>query len=235
MTRQPRTPHESEVHVWSIKIDQHSGRLDALTRTLSRGELARAQRFVVETRCQKFIVAHGVLREILASYLGVAPERLIFTVAKTGKPALASSPAENGLNFNMSHSGNWLIVGVTRSVPVGVDVERLRPVADAIAVADRYFPREERDALMRLEGESRNHAFLSCWTRKEAVTKAHGAGMGLDLSEIATGVAPITDGGIAVQAAGQEYVVQDIDALGDHVGAVACRATQMSVVRKSLL
>src|SRR5256885_15921185 len=58
------------------------------------------------------------VRALLAAYLRVAPETLLFVRGEHGKPDLA------GLQFNLSHTGTALLLGVSREVELGVDLER---------------------------------------------------------------------------------------------------------------
>lgn len=118
--------------------------------------------------------AQSARRVILAGYLRQAPETLSFTRASSGRPGLAGSP----LDFNISHSGHWVLLAVARRGPVGVDVERQAPSRDLVGIAKRYFSPEEAECVEH-EGPA---AFYRFWTAKEAALKAAGTGIsgGLD-------------------------------------------------------
>lgn len=85
-----------------------------------------------------------------------------------GKPTLPDGPF-----FSLSHAGNLAVLAVS-DAPVGVDVEKPRPVRDA--VARRYFQAEE---LVWMEHDPLSRFFF-LWTRKEAVLKCCGRGLSLD-------------------------------------------------------
>jgi 4'-phosphopantetheinyl transferase len=72
---------------------------------------------------------------------------------------------------------------------VGIDLEALRPRPDPLPVARRFFAAHEADAVEACEGEARSRAFLRLWTRKEALLKATGRGIGVDTRVIAVGIA----------------------------------------------
>jgi 4'-phosphopantetheinyl transferase len=72
---------------------------------------------------------------------------------------------------------------------VGIDLEAPRPRPDLLPVARRFFAQAEADAVEAAEGELRSRAFLRLWTRKEAVLKATGRGIGVDTRRIAVGIA----------------------------------------------
>ena len=62
---------------------------------------------------------------------------------------------------------------------VGVDIERLRPLSDMDALAERVFSAAERQALAQVPADRKAEAFFAGWTRKEAYIKARGEGIGL--------------------------------------------------------
>lgn len=58
--------------------------------------------------------------------------------------------------------GRWKI----RAGPMGIDVEKLRPVPHFEEIASRFFSPREAEALMALQNECRIEAFFACWIRK---------------------------------------------------------------------
>lgn len=126
-------------------------------------------------------MAHGRLRQLLSSVLGMAPENLEFAAGPHGKPHLAGAAAGSGLHFNLSHSGDVGLVGWAQGRDIGVDVEVWRPMRDEAALVHRYFSTAEIAAYEALPAASRTEAFFNCWTRKEAYIKAVGRGLGLPL------------------------------------------------------
>ena len=68
----------NEVHVWRVFIDTTNFQSESLLGILSADELARAEKFHFERDQKKFIMARGILRKILSSYLGMKPRQLRF-------------------------------------------------------------------------------------------------------------------------------------------------------------
>jgi 4'-phosphopantetheinyl transferase len=93
-----------------------------------------------------------------------------------GKPHCPGGP-----QFNLSHSGDLILLALDPSRPVGVDVERARPGLDWRPIARRVLPPAEAEALERLAlaagGEAAAEAFLAAWCRLEARLKARGVGL----------------------------------------------------------
>jgi 4'-phosphopantetheinyl transferase len=164
-----------ELHVWLVSLDPPPAALARLAGRLSPDERRRAARFRFERDRRRFQAARGALRELLAGYLGQQPERLGFVEGRHGKPELAD--IGSGLRFNVSHSGELALCALSLRRELGVDIEQLRELADADALARRFFSTEESAALEALPAAQRLAAFFRCWTRKEAYLKALGAGL----------------------------------------------------------
>lgn len=145
---------------------------------LSEDERARFERFKVEGARLSFLVSRGFLRITLAEVLGCAPERLQFGEGAHGKPFLAGAHADSGLEFNVSHSGDLVLLAYTHGRVLGVDVERKRPDREFAKLAGRFFaPDEARKLLAAADSLDFADSFYRCWTRKEAYLKAKGTGL----------------------------------------------------------
>ncbi len=143
---------------------------------LSTDEQSRASRFVFEVHRRRFAATRSALRLILAAYLGVRAPRIAFAYSDRGRPSLAVPP-EPPLDFNLSHADDLALLALSRG-PVGVDLERVRSLPDAATIAQRFFSAEEAARLGRLRPELRPDSFFRAWTRKEALLKASGLGLG---------------------------------------------------------
>jgi 4'-phosphopantetheinyl transferase len=76
--------------------------------------------------------------------------------------------------FNLSHSGDVLLVAVARAVEVGVDVERIRADISLEGIAARVMPVAQVAELAALAPDERLEAFYARWTCLEARLKARG-------------------------------------------------------------
>ena len=141
---------------------------------LSPDESERASRIVVGEKRDQKAASRASLRRILARYLDVDPKSLRFDYGEQGKPGLSEH-----LNptFNLSHSETVGLIGVTRDVRIGVDVEQAREGRPFSDLAGRFFSAVESAALDELSESDRQTAFYRVWTRKEAYLKAHGTGL----------------------------------------------------------
>jgi 4'-phosphopantetheinyl transferase len=167
-----------EVHVWAAGLALPTQQLAELETLLDRAERDRAGRFVQPLHRDRFIAAHGRLRQLLARSLQMEPSEIQFMASARGKPAIAG-----GLEFNLAHSGDVALIALARDRTVGVDVEQARAMPDAEAIAARFFSADEQAALAALPAADQQAAFFNIWTRKEAFIKATGAGLSFPLDQ----------------------------------------------------
>jgi 4'-phosphopantetheinyl transferase len=160
-------------------------RPEALGRTLdvlSDEERDRASRYRRPVDAASFAAGRALLRLALAERLGAAPRALVFDTwcarcaSPHGKPRLVDPPAD--LDFSLSRAGPILLLALS-SEPVGVDVER-RDRSGDLDVTRIAFADDEQAELEALPPAARAHAFLTAWTRKEALLKALGHGLSVD-------------------------------------------------------
>ncbi|MFQ5889845.1 MAG: 4'-phosphopantetheinyl transferase family protein [Gemmatimonadota bacterium] len=184
------TPEPTEVHVWRASLDPGGERVQELGHIVSLEERERVDRLRSGRARRRLTLSRGILRELLARYTGIAPERLSFHHGAGGKPSLSGEAARSRLRFNLSHSEELLLVAIARGGLVGIDVEAIRPVPGAESLARRFFSAREQTAIRRAPEPERTSAFLTCWTRKEACVKATGDGVWAAARRFEVTVAP---------------------------------------------
>ena len=148
-------------------------RVRRLRTTLSREECVHADRFRRQADCDRYIIAHGALRQVLQRYTGIVAAELRIERAVGGKPFLAAAEAPL-LSFNLSHSADRALIAVARGKRVGVDIERIDPDVDVLGIAARFFSPAEHAALLAADGSVRLSRFFHLWVCKEAYIKARG-------------------------------------------------------------
>ncbi len=177
---------EAEVAVWWVPLNPGAEDLRRLEAVLGEDERARASRFYFDHLKRRFTVARGALRMILARFSGQQPEHIIFGYAQHGKPFLPGSR----LHFNVSHANELALIALSIDRQVGVDLEHIRPVPDAAAIARRFFSPTEVESLFSLPESEQLAAFYNCWTRKEAYIKAIGDGLTFPLDQFEVSLGP---------------------------------------------
>jgi len=195
--------------------------LARLTALLSAEERKRAGRLRSEKAARQYAASLGVLREVLGRCAGVEPASLAFRRNAHGKPSLEG--AGEGLGFNLSHSGDWMLVAVARGRQVGVDIERVNARRPLRRLAERFFAPGEREALRAVPDAGLAEAFYTCWTRKEAYLKARGEGLHFPLGAFEVSVSPEAPALLRVEGEPEEagrWSVRDVPVPEGYAGAV---------------
>jgi len=166
------------------------------------------------------------VRQLLAGYAGLEAAELAFARNEHGKPRLANATLE----FNLSHSGDALLIALSKTQALGVDLEMPRRPRPVLELAGRYFDPDEAAALAALPLLAQQQAFLRVWACKEAVLKAHGGGisLGLELVTFALDSAGAVTALVSTHGALGSSTWQVVTlALGGGCGALAWRGTEV--------
>ncbi len=151
-------------------------------RGITHEDIVRSRRFRFDRDRTRWLHARLVVRDVLSRYVRIEPHALHFRVDPSGKPRLHPDRHPAGLHFNLSHAGDYTLVGVCRDAEIGVDVEWIHRATNVESIAKRFFSAEEQRQLDTVPVASRRQAFFECWTRKEAFLKAKGTGLRLPLT-----------------------------------------------------
>lgn len=176
------------VEVWSIAWTRHLPQIADYRARLSPEEQARADAFHFESDRHRYVISHGALRSLLASKLNLAPRDVVILQNDWEKPRVES--AHGALHFNLSHSGDFAFVAISRDCEVGVDIEQVKPQLDLTTLAARFFSTAESQALFQLSTGEQTAGFYRLWTRKEAFLKARGDGLSLPLAQFDVSLEP---------------------------------------------
>jgi 4'-phosphopantetheinyl transferase len=196
-----------EMHVWRVELGPSEGT------SAEPRERVRARKHE----------SQEALRAVLAGYLRCAPADVRVEPAQFGKPALAAPRSD--LQFNLSRSGDRCVIAVGRSAPVGIDLERVWPIADVERMSERFLAPAEALAIGNERGDARVRAFFNCWTRKEAYAKAVGVGLALPFHRFCVSVAETPEPAI-LSLAGDDpgaWTLRSLEPWPGYVAAVATR------------
>ena len=211
-----------EIFIHSYRFTENAHLAAAAPSCLAAEELARAERFKVERARQEFLVSHYLLRRTLSHYLQTDSGSIRYRYGEHGKPHLAS-PAPHDLNFNLSHSGDRLLIAIRHGAEIGVDIELVQKRSKPPQLASHFMSGQEAQQLARLTDPVAQRAlFFSLWTRKEAYIKALGKGFfhalnKTDMQEVAP------DMYMPSSEENHDYRVIDLHIADDYKAAVAVR------------
>ena len=206
---------ECDIHVWSTHLDRDLQQIDAFKHFLTEPERHRAAKFINPTHGDRWIVARGYLRQILSQYLDLTPTQLVFTYSQHGKPALEGSP----IQFNLSHSRDRAVYGISATAPIGIDIEYMHPLPAADLV-DRFFSPAEQSIFHSLPVDTQQAAFFHAWVQKEAYLKACGTGLSTSLDQIEVSIDPSTPAAIVSAPVAGVWQIQKLEISPEYASAI---------------
>lgn len=116
------------------------------------------------------IVGEAMVRTIIARKSGILPREISFSKTYYGKPYIEGST----IQFNVSHSGEYIICGISTE-PVGIDIEEMRD-HDIACIAERFFSKSELEFLTE-EKSLFLERFYELWVLRESYLKWMGVGL----------------------------------------------------------
>jgi 4'-phosphopantetheinyl transferase len=221
----------NSIHVWTWRVTPCVAVSETPSEFLSWDECDRATRFKRDCDRQRYIAIRLWLRHLLAEYLAVEPQAVVFDYLPKGKPIVPKPHNPENLQFNLSHSGDWAIVALTPGAAVGVDVEQWCPKVDPMAIAKRFFTPLEYEMLQREAMPHQVQTFFRLWTRKEASIKALGQSLFEQIQRLEVPLHPQDCGKwMGIQGGEVPLFVQDVPMEAGYTAAIACTQPERIVV-----
>lgn len=133
---------------------------------------------------QDALITRGLIRCVLSRYAPIAPNDWTFDTGFNGKPSVSDECllTENDIEFNLSHANGLIACAITKSQPLGIDVEYTERNSDTYKLAPRYFSESENRDLQTKPYNKQPLEFYKYWTLKESYIKACGGGLSIPLN-----------------------------------------------------
>jgi len=130
-----------------------------------------------------YAASHALTRYALSQRFDADPSHWRFSEGPHGKPRIAHPGPAIDPRFNLSHTPGLVAVAITDGLELGLDVEALDPVSADLDTAHAFAHPAE---LRHLDPEAPDFlaAFYKLWTRKEALAKATGLGLSLEVRQL---------------------------------------------------
>jgi 4'-phosphopantetheinyl transferase len=217
-------PQTDEVDLFGVRLVATDEEVQCLQCTLAVDEIQRMNRFRFERHRKLFVLARGLLRTILASYIQLPADRITFQYGPRGKPTLCPE-FQADIDFNLAHSEDCVLYAFTRHCELGVDLELVRQMPEATSIAKQFFAESEYADLLSVAPEKQARAFYNCWTRKEAYVKANGQGLSVPLNRFRVSLLPEQPSAF-LDLEGDEFPISQwtllhLDSFEGYVGALA--------------
>lgn len=160
----PRVVAISDLQVWRSQF----WRLQSLVPPALH---ARAQRLRDPRERERRLLAYALHRLVVARVLGRDPARVEIGRMASGMPMVAGLP---NVATSLSHTADFVAIAVARDAGmIGVDIEAIEHEALLNGLAGSVLHPRESD---------RGEALIDAWVRKEAVLKAIGSGLSIDMN-----------------------------------------------------
>lgn len=219
-----------DVHVWLTRLSyvNDESLINDYLSCLDENELARMNRFAFKGLRHQYLVTRVLIKWLISRYTNLAIQDVHFEYNEYGRPQLPDGLNRLNLKFNISHQGDYILVGLTKNHDIGADIEKVECKLNLPEIAGRFFARSEIEDLMSMAGHRRLSRFYDYWTLKEAYIKACGKGMWISLADFSFLVA---DDGIILSYLGkmegngnpEEWKFWLIGALKEYRMAIALR------------
>lgn len=169
-TSEAKFTTENEIHIWKIPATDYT---DNTLSNLSGEERKKLAKLKNPLSKRVYFSSRQAIRKLFASYLKCSANQLEFAVHNQGKPFLFSH--EQALEFNLSHSGDRILLAVSKSGPVGIDIEACRKLDNWEAIARKVF---DQPTLQKfISSKDPEGIFFQYWTEFEARKKLTGHGI----------------------------------------------------------
>ncbi len=136
--------------IWKIDLTQFSKAYENHVAILSELEQRNLNAFKFAKDRLRYAITHSMKRLIIANYLKMNPKTLTFTLGEHGKPAISRSCNWLNLQFNLSHSHQLIVIAITVSDALGIDIEYHTETMVIEGLAELVFSSCEKTYLIHL-------------------------------------------------------------------------------------
>jgi len=124
------------------------------------------------------LVGIMLIKYIIAEHLGVQPSLIVINRDKYGRPYCSMTQWKG--DFNLSHSGEWVILSISEKCKVGVDIEKMNNIS--MEITNYFLTEKEQRNLYNGKGNDLIKDFYKLWTLKESYVKLIGLGLSYPLN-----------------------------------------------------
>ena len=210
----------NRVFIFTVNLTSYINNISRCWECLSVKEKIQANKYYTKSLSDKYIMSHGILRQILSYYTNQYPQDIQFTHNEYGKPFLKNS----NIHFNMSHSHNLVSYIVASNYRVGIDIELHDNNLNVQELASLVLTSAESQHLSGMKSKEKLELFYHLWTKKEALIKANGQGLSYPINTIEA-IALSSGSNILLtnqkNALQQEYYYYELETPKNYSGAVA--------------
>jgi len=163
------------LNVYFLKLDFNINdhELLVLEKTISPQRVEYAKQYHQKKDYIRSLLSSALLYYALDKN-GIDKKDIIIEKSPMGKPFLKNSKDFKNIDFNITHSGDWVACAID-SGGIGIDIEQIKDI-NFTEFEEILSPKETE----YINGKLKN--FYQIWTLKESLLKALGVGVNKDLS-----------------------------------------------------
>lgn len=169
----------TQIFAHKITNQLSNDQCNRLLSVLSFSEKEKIYKFKKSQDAKTSLISRYLLRKVVSLFVRVKPDNLVLGENKYNRPTL-EYPKICGLDFNVTHSGDWIAIAVNKYGRVGIDVEEIKPID--LSIAKNIYTIEELHYLYEQSGQEIEN-FYKIWTLKESFIKAVGEGLSYPLKD----------------------------------------------------
>jgi len=212
------------VDIWKVSLSSVKELNSFFLQLLSEEETEKSLRYRMEEDKQRYIFSRGALRSLLGKYLRKSPETIEFKAGPNKKPLLKSD-RDQELHFNISHSGDFVLIAVSEDA-VGVDIEKIDPHFRFREILTGNFSQAEIELIEHAANP--RETFYWLWTRKESLLKACSKGLIDNLDAIS-----VLDDRVAFGGSGDMksdcWDIHSFYIATQYLGSITCKRNTLSI------
>jgi 4'-phosphopantetheinyl transferase len=175
-------------NAWLIDIREFIKYGDDIKHCLSDQEIRKSEEIVFPRQKELFCLRKGITRIILSRLLDISPREIQYAYSFNGKPYIKEN--DKNIQFNISHSKEYLLVAAIQAIDIGVDIEKINYSLDYSLIGKDIFSPEELKVFNSYSKQQQLHSFYKAWVQKEAISKALGLGLSIGFNSFSVNMDP---------------------------------------------
>jgi len=226
---------DEQVHVFLFQLNLFNCK--DLLPYLSEDEHIRAGKLKVEQKRNQFVITRGLLRLLLSNCLGKGPGGITFFYEQHCKPYINDKYNNKSIEFNVSHSGDYVLIAIILENKVGIDLEEINFEIDYQSLSNRFFSDKEKNELISLDKDDQLDAFYRAWARKESFIKAIGKGVAFGLDRFSVSLEGNNNTEMEVvtpESINDKWFCYDISNLDNYKIALTVNKKGVEIITKEL-
>lgn len=163
---------QEEIHIWCIRWGEIIDFLKEKAYIMDCQEKEKAAQYRFYEDRMRYMAGKICTRILLMRYLN--ENSIVFLTHELGKTYHKKVFGKQSINFNISHSGEIVLLVFAYEMKVGIDVQKINEYLEYKEMANNFFsPVEAQDVNC-----GNIKLFFQYWSAKEAYLKALGIGLG---------------------------------------------------------